>query len=308
MLETNRATAGSPKTFGVVLTDTPPLAVADLVPGGPAQRAGLRRGHLVVAINGRPATRLRRFEAMLSFDWRDEAVTALVVRAPGGEPSVVELRADRAPPLRSEVLPGPVGYLRVDGFSASDDETATLRAALEAFEQAGARGWIVDVRWCGGGVSLRLSRLLVDRGRIFSRQRHNAVRLLDGTVYATREDHDADGTALPFQRPLVVLVGPGSISGAESLAGPLQAHGRATLVGERTAGLCGAGHSVTLAPGWRIMLAARETVFGPQERRFNRIGVPPDVAVTPTPADEAAGCDPQLAAALDLLRHQRASV
>jgi C-terminal processing protease CtpA/Prc len=163
------------------------------------------------------------------------------------------------------------------------------------------------VRWCSGGFSGRFSRLLVDRGRLFARLRHDTARFPDGTVHPRREDIDADGSALPFQRPLVILVGPGSLSGAESLAGPLQVLGRAALVGERTAGLCGYGSRVDLARGWAMAVAARETVFGPQERRFNRIGVPPDVAVSPTPEDEAAGRDPQLEAALELLRRQTAT-
>jgi carboxyl-terminal processing protease len=179
---------------------------------------------------------------------------------------------------------------------------------LTSFEQAGARGWIVDVRWCGGGYSGRFSQLLVDRAHLFARLRHNEARFPDGSLHPMRENIDANGTALPFQRPLVVLVGPGSISGAESFAGPLQAVGRAALVGERTAGLCGFASRVELAPGWVIVVAARETVFGPQERRFNRVGVPPDVVVTPTPEDEAAGRDPQLEAALDILRKQTATL
>ena len=209
------------------------------------------------------------------------------------------------------MLPGPsgpsarFGYLRIDGFAATDEETEELRSALTSFEAAGARGWIVDVRWCGGGYSGRVSRLLVDRGRLFARLRHDEARFPDGSRHPVREDIDVDGTALPFQRPLVVLVGPGSISGAESFAGPLQALGRATLVGERTAGVCGFASRVELAPGWAMIVAARETVFGPQERRFNRAGVPPDVVVTPSPDDKAAGRDPQLEAALDILRSQR---
>ena len=70
--------------------------------------------------------------------------------------------------------------------------------------------------------------------------------------------------------------------------------------------MCGLARARDLAPGWRITLATHETVFGPEEWRLNRIGVPPDVAVTPSPDDEAAGRDPQLAAALDLLRRQEA--
>ena len=102
-------------------------------------------------------------------------------------------------------------------------------------------------------------------------------RLSDGTLLPGRQDIDLDGTALPFQRPLVVLIGPGSVSGAESFHGPMQAYGRATLVGERTAGGCGLVRSVSLAPGWSICLASHQTDFGPDELRLNRIGVTPDV-------------------------------
>jgi carboxyl-terminal processing protease len=50
-----------------------------------------------------------------------------------------------------------------------------------------------------------------------------------------------------------------------------------------------------------MCLATHHTDFGPDERQLNRIGVTPDVVVAPTPQDEAAGRDPQLQAALDLL-------
>ena len=81
----------------------------------------------------------------------------------------------------------------------------------------------------------------------------------------------------------------------------MQAYGRATLVGQRTAGACGLVRMVNLAPGWSICLATHHTDFGPQEWRLNRIGVTPDVLVTPAPDDEAAGRDPQLETALEIL-------
>jgi C-terminal processing protease CtpA/Prc len=180
------------------------------------------------------------------------------------------------------LLPGPIGLLRMDGFSSSATETAALRAALLDFEQAKAHGWVIDMRWSGGGPSVHLSRLLVNEGRVFSRQRHDEVHLPDGTVLPVRQDVDLDGTALPFQHALVGLIGPGSISGAELFAGPMQAYRRATLVGERTAGLCGVVRTVDLAPGWSICLATHHTDLGPEEWRLNRIGVTPDVLVSPT--------------------------
>src|SRR5712691_241436 len=144
----------------------------------------------------------------------------------------------------------PTTHLRMDGFMFNAAEAAALRAALEGFERAGALGWIIDVRWNGGGPSIQLSRFLVNHGRLFSRVRHNDVHLADGTLLPVRQDIDLDGTALPFQRRLVILIGPGSVSGAESFAGPMQAHARASLVGERTAGGCGLVRSVNPAPRW----------------------------------------------------------
>jgi carboxyl-terminal processing protease len=295
------------RTFGMVMTDRPPLRVADVVPRGPAQQAGLRRGQSVLAINGQPASRLRRPQAAARLDWGPGAVNIVTVRPAGGDTVDLRLRSDVLPMPFTELLPGRFGLLRMDGFSSSPAEAAALRTALTDFERAGALGWIIDMRWNSGGASIQLSRLLVQQGRLFSRQRHNQVRFPDGTGLPMRQDIDFDGTALPFQRPLVVLVGPGSISGAESFAGPMQAYGRATLVGEQTAGMCGVMRSVQLAPGWTICLASHHTDFGPEEWRLNRIGVTPDVVVTPTPDDEAAGRDPQLEAALDLLRHQTAA-
>jgi C-terminal processing protease CtpA/Prc len=99
----------------------------------------------------------------------------------------------------------------------------------------------------------------------------------------------------------MVLTGRGSISGAESFAGPMQAYKRAVLVGERTAGMCGVFRSVQLAPGWTINLATYQTDFGPGEVRLSRIGVTPDVLVSPEPEDEASGRGPQLEVALRIL-------
>jgi len=299
--ELHHPSPGPRSYLGLALTDSPPLTVAAVVPGGPAQRAGIRRGQVVHRINGQSCATLRRSEAASLLD-RGVGTANDIIVAAGGSETTSQVRSESFPRISSSLLPGPIGLLRIDGFAGTDDETAELRAALTSFQDAGAIGWIVDVRWCGGGYSGRFSQLLVPEGRIFARLRHNHARFADGSVHPQRENIDANGTALPFQRPLVVLIGPGSISGAESFAGPMQARGRATLVGERTAGACGFGSAVRPADGWSMLVTARETVFGPQEHRFNRIGVPPDVPVTPTPDDEATGRDPQLETALELLR------
>jgi C-terminal processing protease CtpA/Prc len=155
------------RSFGMALTDTPPLTVIDVLARGPAQRAGLRRGHVVVAINGEPAVHLRRPQAMALLDWRPGAVNVLSVVAQGSQTMDLELQSELLPMPHTQLLPGPFGFLRMDGFAASDAETAALRAAFQGFEEAGVRGWIVDMRWNGGGPSIQLSRLLIDKGRLF---------------------------------------------------------------------------------------------------------------------------------------------
>jgi len=128
------------RTFGMVLTDTSPLTVIDLVPRGPAQRAGLRRGHIVLAINGQSSAHLRRAQAAARFDWQPGALNRVTVRAPGGELIEFQLSADLLPMPVTRLLPGPFGLLRVDGFAFSGAEAEALRAALIEFEQSEALG------------------------------------------------------------------------------------------------------------------------------------------------------------------------
>ena len=137
------------RSFGMTLSDTPPLTVIDVLARGPAQRAGLRRGQAVLAINGEPTAHLRRPQAMALLDWRPGAVNVLSVVAQGSQTMDLELQSELLPMPHTQLLPGPFGLLRMNGFAATDAETAALRAAFERFEQAGVRGWIVDMRWNG---------------------------------------------------------------------------------------------------------------------------------------------------------------
>jgi C-terminal processing protease CtpA/Prc len=119
-------------------------------------------------------------------------------------------------------------------------------------------------------------------------------------------DEEAEGAPLPFQRPLAILIGPGSSSGAELCAGALQALGRATLIGEQTPGWLGSLTRVPLADGWTFSLCGVEALLGPDLWRRNRVGLAPDIPITPTADDEVAGRDPQLDVAIQLLSERAA--
>jgi hypothetical protein len=95
------------RTFGIVLTDAPPLTVVDVLPRGPAQRAGLRRGQAMLTINGQPTGHLRRVHATARLDWQHGAVNLLTVRAPGRESMNLKLQSDppcgRSAPVRLQL-------------------------------------------------------------------------------------------------------------------------------------------------------------------------------------------------------------
>jgi C-terminal processing protease CtpA/Prc len=100
-----------------------PLTVADVVPRGPAQQAGLRRGSAVLTINGQPVAHLRRLQAAARLDWAPLAVNRLSVRTPGRDSVDLELRSELVPMPFAALFPSGVGLLRLDGFAASEMET-----------------------------------------------------------------------------------------------------------------------------------------------------------------------------------------
>ena len=280
--------------IGLGFSRTSPPRVVRVPPGSPADRAGLQLGQVIVAVNGTAVGHGADIPALV--DVRAGVPNTFTVRGDDGQHrDLTVLPAAYTRPLAEHrVLDGRVGWLRFDGFPDSDAFIARLREALLEFERADVRGWVLDLRENGGGVLERVmavARLFVDQGVLIEERRR-------GRTFQTLS---ADGTALAWQRPLVVLAGPGSFSGGEIVAAILQAHGRATVVGEPTGGGFGSATAVPLADGSALNVTATEVTVGPARRRFNRVGLTPDRLVVRTHADVAAGRDPQLQAALVLL-------
>lgn len=294
--------------FGFALSPFWPFSIASVAPGSPAQLAGLHRGLEVLAINGTSVERWHRMAAFGLLAWESGTPSTLRVRPPGGEASEVVLAPASAPLLRHGVAAGAVGLIRFDGFPTGEGGArlvAQLRAALEDFECRGITRWVLDLRWNQGGdgdTTVAVMDLFVNRGRLWRRRARVEVREADGTLLPRVRDKEAAGTALPFQRPLAVLVGPGSSSGAEVYAGALQALDRAHVVGEPTAGWLGSLVRIPLATGWNFSVTFCEILLGPELWQLNRIGLTPDLPVVPTVDDELAGRDPQLDAAIRFLQ------
>ena len=268
--------------------------VSELVAGSPAELAGVKTGWVVVARNG------------TAFGERSEA------RPQVGEVAQWEFLDDRDQPValaivaeslstkpRQEVrvLAGGVVYLRFDAFDPADrrwlsDQLKTNRAAS---------GVVIDLRRNPGGGTISLG---ITIGEFFD-------RAVDCGTFITRGGYRGGKSSWQmgsarYGGSVVVLVDGATGSAAEIFAAVLQEHGRATIVGRKTAGAVLASWYHGLPDGGELQLSRQDYVT-PKGRRLENEGVAPDVKVVRTAADVRAGRDVDLEAALRVLAKEASS-
>lgn len=234
-----------------------------------------------------------------------------LMRGPQGQKLPWERRPKREPPE----LPDGIMYVPLDSF-VSDEIVKHFDALFERISHA--RGLILDVRENGGGntsIGYAIIGYLTDRP-------------LTGSRWKTRQHLPSDSASgkkdgwyeggpwtvqpvegkKPFLGPVVVLIGPGTFSGAEDFLIPLHSSQRATLVGQRTGGSTGQPLIISLPGGYMASICTKWDTY-PDGREFVGVGVIPDVEVYPTQAEIAAGLwsggkDPILEKGLEVLRAQ----
>ncbi len=262
--------------------------VSELVAGSPAELAGVKTGWVVVARNGtafgeRSEARPKEGEvAQWEFlDDRDQPV-ALAIAAQS---------LSTKPRQEVRVLAGGVVYLRFDAFDMADrrwlsDQLKTNRAAP---------GVVIDLRRNPGGGTISLG---ITIGEFFD-------RAVDCGTFITRGGYRGGKSSWQigsarYGGSVVVLVDGATGSAAEIFAAVLQEHGRAAIVGRKTAGAVLASWYHGLPDGGELQLSRQDYVT-PQGRRLEKEGVEPDVKVVRTVADVRAGRDVDLEAALRVL-------
>ncbi len=154
-------------------------------------------------------------------------------------------------------------------------------------------GLILDLRNNGGG----LLSTAIEIGSEFIGE---GVLMYEEFGDGTSEVYESFGDGLATEIPMVVLINSGSASASEIVAGAIQDHERAPLVGETSFGKGSVQYWLPLSDEG----AVRVTIalwYTPDERQIHDIGLSPDVAVELTAEDAAAGLDPQLDAAIELL-------
>lgn len=249
------------------------LTIISPIAGSPADKAGLRPGDKVVAIDGEDMTGVAPEQARLKV--LGPAGTTVTLRiSRDGEPELLEITVTRArisiKSAEGKMLQDGIAYVDINTFG--DNTTAELRSTLDTLLSENPSGIIIDLRNNGGGylhTSVEVSSEFIDEGVVLYEQYG------DGR----RDVYDASGDGQATDLPIVVLVNEGSASASEILAGALQDYGRAKLVGVQS---YGKGSVQIRFPLSNDQGAARVTIakwLTPKERTIDGIGLTPDVYV-----------------------------
>jgi carboxyl-terminal processing protease len=243
------------------------------VDDSPAERAGLEPGDVILEVDGEDVSELRLDEVEGRLLGPVGTRVTLKTRDPdtGNTLTATLERAETKLKLVTwQRLPGTrIAHVRISTF----DEGATrdLKQALSEIEEQGIKGLILDLRNNPGGLiqeAVGVTSQFVDAGNVFFR------RGASGELTPVPVEDDAEAVTLP----MAVLVNGGTANAAEIVAGALQDHERATVVGETTLGAGTFLSQFQLSDGSVLVLAVEEWLT-PDGRSIWRNGLAPDVEI-----------------------------
>lgn len=315
-----RQTQGEFSGVGIQIQsdDNMDLKVVSPLEDTPAYQAGIKAGDIIVAIDGQRARGISLNDAVKRITGPKGTFVALTIRRQDG--TVKEYRIKRetikvASVKGWEHIPGggwnyfidpdqKLGYIRISSFTKTTAED--FGHAVDVLTAAGARGFIIDLRYNPGGLLIaatEVSDRLLSSGVIVSTR---ADRPTPNPPSITMAKSSRDDSSLP----VVVLVNQYSASASEIVSGALKDQHRALIVGERTFGKGSVQMLFPLNSRTALVKLTTSHYYLPSGRSIHREensttwGVDPDVTVEMTPSQMRAAIDARQE--LDILRDAQA--
>jgi carboxyl-terminal processing protease len=287
------------------------IHVENVIIDGPSDRAGVRDDDEISTINGQAVKDIiagaaldvqqTRIQKLLRGEPGTKVTVGIVRNGTAVEPITIMRETIKQPSVLSKLLPGDIGYAQLSVFGQNTGEE--LNAALNRLQSEGAKAYVLDLRYNGGGylnAAIDVSSKFIASGPIVTVQ----ARAGQSTEY------DAENTAIA-PRPLAVLVNGYTASASEITAGAIEDSGVGTLIGTKTYGKGVVQTIFPLRDGSAVKITTAR-YFTPDGHDINTVGIQPQIeSEIPKDAKIRQGVpdqDPQLARAISFLESKIASV
>lgn len=275
------------------------LVIIAPLPDTPAERAGLRPGDRILAIDGRDTTGIALdYAVSIIKGVKGSEVKLLILSNGDSTTKELEIKRDKIniAVLRSELKVNPqdnskVAYIRLIHFS--EDTEVYFTKAWQGLKAKGATSIILDLRNNPGGflsVAVDLAGHWIKEGVVVKEQ----------FLPPQFKEYKTSGRGELVFLPTIVLVNEGSASASEIVAGALQDYKLVTVVGMKTFGKGSVQDYQTFPDGSALKLTVAKW-FTPQGRQIDKTGIEPDVKIDLTKEDYNDDKDPQLDKAYELL-------
>ncbi len=274
----NEQTKGKFGGLGIEVTMEQGLVmVVSPIDDTPAYKAGLKPGDFITHIDGEQVMGMSLNDAVDKMRGKVGTKVKLTIRRINQKPFDVKITREeiKIRSVKSELKSGDVAYIRISSFTEDTDQT--IEKSLKKLQKESKnklKGVVLDVRNNPGGLldqAVNVSDLFLDKGEIVSTRSRNPE---DTVKYTAKSGDIAKGL------PIVVLINDGSASASEIVAGALQDHKRAIILGEKSFGK-GSVQTVVPLGNHGAMRLTTARYYTPSGRSIQAKGIEPDVEVHP---------------------------
>jgi len=253
--------------------------VVAVIPGGPADKAGIDNGDIIESIEGKSThdMSLAEIHSVLMGE-QGTTVTVAVVRPRRAEPQKIVITRDvvTIPPVSDKMLADNVGYVKVDAFP--EGKSQEIAAKIRDLQHQGAKKLILDLRNAASGEEsegVATANLFLD---------HGTITYLQGQKYP-REAFNADPAKDITKLPIAVLVNRGTAGPAEIIAAAILENARGDVVGDKTFGDGSIQKVIDMHDNGALILSVAK-YYSPSGKAIQDVAVTPNVQVADNQQDD----------------------